>query len=83
MAYDRKTAEANCCFGHTAGCAAHKQLLADGKPFVLQDHKEELNKAGLTSVKDELKADAKAKKKPPGKPTLKNGVPIYPVRRFA
>lgn len=82
MAMDRDTAESHCCYGHTAGCTAHKQPLAGGVPFKLADHRAELMKLGLTRVPEELKADAKAKKKPPGTPKMTNGVPIYPARHF-
>ena len=82
MAFDRKSAETHCCYGHAAGCQAHKQQLAEGAPFELKDHREKLNELGLTGVKDELKADAKAKKKPPGTPKMTRGHPIYPARHF-
>ena len=83
MAFDRKTAEANCCFNHAAGAHVHRTPKVKGKPFVLDDHREELNKLGLTRAHAELRADAKANKKPPGTPKTVNGAPIYPARHFA
>ena len=74
--------EENCIWGHAKGCAMHQPML-NGKPFKFLEHKDELTRLGLTSVKAELKADAAANRKPPGKPKNVNGVLVYPKRHFA
>jgi hypothetical protein len=47
------------------------------------DHTEELKSLGLTKRVDELAADAKAGKKPPGTPKQMGKLTVYPPRHFA
>lgn len=78
-----KNAEDNCCFGHAHGSTVHSKPQYKGKPFEAQEHREELERLGFTSVRDELKAEAKANKKPPGQPKKVGVALVYPARHFA
>jgi hypothetical protein len=74
--------EVNCPYGHPKGCPEHKLPMVKGKTFSIKDHQAALEAAGITEPKEELRADTKAGRKPPGKPTMVKGHPIYPVRHF-
>lgn len=76
--------EANCCWGHAAGCAAHiVPKLKNGKAFVASEHKADYTAKGLTTVREVLKAEAKTGKPPPGEPRMtRGGVAVYPARHF-
>ena len=78
-----KDAESNCCFGHASGSAMHTKPQYKGKAFEAQEHREELEQMGLTSVQEALKAEAKANKKPPGQPKKVGVALVYPARHFA
>ena len=82
MSDDDAKREANCCWGHPQGHASHKAPQVDGKPFRLTDHKAKLTEKGLTVVRDELKAAAKAGKPPSGQPTKVGATLVYPARHF-
>ena len=75
--------EANCCFGHPAGCALHNMPMVNGKPFDLRDHKKELNRLGLTCYRPELAAMRKAREKPKGTPRQVGKALVYPAQHFA
>ena len=82
-AQDAAGRECNCPWSHAAGCAKHKQPVdKKGIPFQIQDHQEELTKAGLTTVQAELKAEREADRKPPGNPTKVGSALVYPARHF-
>jgi hypothetical protein len=83
MAYDVLICEAYCPYGHPQGCKKHARLNVAGKPFAMQDYREQFNQLGFTGVKVELVADNKARKKPPGQAKTVNGATIYAARRFA
>ena len=67
MAYNQKRGEENCCFAHALWGPEHNVAQYKGKPFVIQEHVEELNKLKLTEVRDELKAEKNGNKKPPAR----------------
>ena len=78
-----KTPEGNCCFHHPAGCALHNPPKVHGKPFVLSEHKSQLEELGLTVYKKELADMRKAGGKPPGTPRKIGNAMVYPVPHFA
>ena len=67
--------------GH--GCAKHVWPKVNGQTFKLEDHRDELNRLGLTGVKKELQDDKKANKPPPGVPKKVGTALVYPARHFA
>ena len=83
MAFNEKRREEPCPWGHAPGCAAHKIPMVKGKPFSMPEYQPELDRLKLTEVRDELKAEKAANKKPPGPPRKVNGTDVYPTRPFA
>ena len=78
--------EANCVFGHSKGCQAHRPPQVNGKPFHLRDHLSTLQEKGLAKRIAQLRAEVEADKKPPGQakklPWSGNAL-VYPARHFA
>ena len=74
--------ENSCIWGHAKGCAAHQKPKVDGKPFRLQDHRQQLAQLGLTKVCVELQSQAQAGKKPSGNPKMVGSTPVYPTPHF-
>jgi hypothetical protein len=72
MAYDVLICEAYCPYGHPQGCKKHARLNVAGKPFAMQDYREQFNQLGFTGVK--------AKRRPStARPYIRRGV--LPSRR--
>ena len=82
MSFNASAAETHCPGGHTAGCKAHQPPKVKGKPFKLAEHKDELQKLGLSVFQQQLKDEREAGKPPPGKPTKVKGQDVYPARLF-
>jgi hypothetical protein len=72
-------AHTNCISGHPHNCAAHKAPNVNGKPFKLEDHKQELMILGLTKKVDQLGRD----KTPSGQPKMVGKTPVYAAQHFA
>ena len=74
--------EACCPFGHPRGSPLHKPPVVKGQPFKLKDHKDELEKLGLTTQKQELAAMVAAGDKPSGTPRKIGKTLVYPKPHF-
>jgi hypothetical protein len=73
---------ANCPWGHKKGGPMHRRPTINGKPFHLDDYKEQFNKLGLTKFCPELKEEVRLNKKPPGTPKKVGNTLVYPARHF-
>lgn len=83
MAVNADTCDTHCPADHPAGCAQHRAKLK-GKPFAMtKERQEELNKLGLTVVREQLKEERRTGAKPPGTPKTQGKMLVYPARHFA
>jgi hypothetical protein len=60
----------------------HRRPVINGKPFHLDDYKEQFTKLGLTKFCPELKEEARLSKNPPGTPKKVGNTLVYPARHF-